>query len=398
VSARREPLLRRLARTSLAQRALRSSPARRLAPQLVAAQRAPADLVSEFAALAELERRGVTPLDTSRPAPGDALRIALVVPSFRRGSGGHTTIANLVRGLERRGHACSIWLDDPLGASGGADAFRTFFGPFDAAVHDDLKAWNGADVAVATGWQTVAPVLMLGGCRARVQLVQDDEPEFYPTSAERLWAERACVLPAITAGTWLAERMRERGLQATPFALGIDHATYRPQPGLPRASDRVLFYARAATPRRAVPLGLLALTELRRRRPATEVLLFGDAAPVAGFTNLGILDPPAVARAYAQASVGLVLSLTNHSLVAQEMVACGLPAVELRTPSTEAAFAGAPIELAPLTATGLADALERLLDDPAERARRAQAGPRWAAERTWDAAAAAVEGGLRAAL
>ena len=89
-----------------------------------------------------------------------------------------------------------------------------------------------------------------------------------------------------------------------------------------------------------------------------------------------------------------MLSLTNHSLVAQEMAACGLPAVELRTPSTEAAFADSPIELAEPTPHALADALERVLDDPAERARRAEAA-RWAAPRTWDAAAAALESGLR---
>ena len=89
-----------------------------------------------------------------------------------------------------------------------------------------------------------------------------------------------------------------------------------------------------------------------------------------------------------------MLSLTNHSLVAPEMLACGLPAVELRGPGTEQAFADAPIELAEPTAHALADALERLLDDPAERARRAEAGVRWAAERTWDAAAAALESGL----
>jgi glycosyltransferase involved in cell wall biosynthesis len=390
--------LKRLAATEQAQRLLRSGLARRLTPQLVAAQRTPVDPAAPYAAWAELERRGPAPLQP-RPS-GEHLHVAFVVPPFRRGSGGHTTISNLVRGLERRGHRCEIWIDDPLGHSGGAVRFREFYGPFNAAVHDDLAGWDGADVAVATGWQTVAPVLMLGGCGARVQLVQDDEPEFYAASAERLWAEQAYVLPAITAGTWLADLMRERGLAATPFDLGIDHATYRPQPNVDRAPDRLLFYARAATPRRAVPLGMLALRELHRRRPRTEIVLFGDAAPLAApfpFTDLGILDPPGVATAYAQAAVGLVLSLTNHSLAAQEMLACGLPAVELRTPSTEAAFGDSPIELVEPAVLALAGALERLLDDPQERARRSQEGVEWTRSRTWDAAAAAVESGLRAA-
>jgi O-antigen biosynthesis protein len=396
--------LRRIVRSAPVRRALRSGPARRLTHQLVTAQRTPEDPVTLNAVWADLERRGPAPLAPSPGAPPDGpLQIAFVVPEFRRGSGGHTTIANLVRGLERRGHACSIWIVDPLGRSGGAAAFREHFGPFAAAVHDDVSGWRGADVAVATGWQTVAPVLLLGGCRARAHLVQDEEPDFYPASAERLWAERAHQfrLPCVTAGTWLAERMRARGAVATPFDLGIDHAVYRPQPAVERARERVLFYARAATPRRAVPLGMLALAELRRRRPGVEIVLYGDPSPVAArfpATHLGILEPAGVARAYAEATVGMVLSLTNHSLAAQEMAACGLPAVELRTPSTEAAFGDSPIVLAEPAALALAGALERLLADPAERRDRSDAGIRWAASRTWEPAAAAVEAGLRAAL
>jgi glycosyltransferase involved in cell wall biosynthesis len=373
-------------------RILRTRPARRLAAELNAAQRALEDPVTQYAAIAALERAGAVPLAPPPPAEG-ALSLGFVVPPFRRGSGGHTTIAHLARALERRGHRCSVWLDDPLGRSGGAAAFQAFFGPL-RDVRNGLAGWRGADVAIATGWQTVATVLRLPGCSARAHLVQDDEPEFYPASAERLWAQQAFVLPALTAGTWLAERMRARGLTATPFELGIDHAVYRSLE-LPRR-PRVLFYARSATPRRAVPLGLLALAELHRRRPAVEIALYGDVpAPAAPFpfTALGILDGPAVARAYAEAAAGLVLSLTNHSLVAQEMAACGLPAVELRTPSTEAAFDDAPIELAEPTAGAIADALERVLDDPG----RSAEGARWAATRTWDAAAAAVEAGLRRA-
>jgi hypothetical protein len=379
--------LKRLAESPLAQRAFRSPFARRLTSQLVAAQREPEDLVTPYRAWAELDAHGPVPLAPRDPA--ERLDVAFVVPAFRRGSGGHTTIANLVRGLEARGHTCSIWIDDPLGSSGGAAGFRAFFGPFGADVHDDLARWPGAGVVVATGWQTVATVLRLPGCGARAHLVQDDEPEFYPASAERLWAERAFQLPTITAGTWLAGRMRARGLAATSFDLGIDHATYRPL-HLPRTPNRVLFYARAATPRRAVPLGLLALAELRSRRDV-ELVLFGDAAPLKGpFRNLGILDATEVAQAYNEASAGLVLSLTNHSLVAQEMAACGLPAVELRTPSTEAAFRDAPIVLADATPQAIADALERQLDAPLR-------APDWAATRTWAAAAAVVERALRAA-
>jgi glycosyltransferase involved in cell wall biosynthesis len=381
----------RLARLARAVGAARAGPA---APS--------ADLAAVAGPLARLAREGPAPLRPPSPSvPEGPLELAVVVPHFRRGSGGHRTISNLVRGLEARGHRCAIVLHDPLGQSGGPAAFEEFFGPFAGPVHASTADVAGADVALATGWQTVAPVLLLEGCGARAYLVQDHEPEFYPASAERLWAAEGYRrgLPCITAGAWLADVMAGYGASASPFDLGIDHDAYRPGPDR-RRDARVLFYARAATPRRAVPLGLLALAELHRRRPEVELALFGDPAPPAAdfpFEHLGVLDDPGLARAYRQATVGVVLSLTNHSLVAQEMVACGLPAVELDGPSTRAAF-GDVVELAPPDPLALAGAIERLLDDPALRARREEAGLRWAAQRTWTRAAGQVEDGLRAAL
>ena len=359
--------------------------------------------------LDEWRRHGATPLHGIQPAADAPLDVAFVVPPFQPGSGGHTTLANLVRGLEARGHACSVWLDDPGGrvddlAQAALD-FAAWFGPFRAAVHADFAAWRGADVAVATGYQSVLRVRTLPDTAARAYLVQDHEPEFFATSAESVHAAESyrLGLHAITAGSWLAEVMRRRyDAPATPFELAVDHALYHPRPEEARREDVVLFYARSATPRRAVPLGLVALRELLRRRPGTEIWLFGaEHAPRLDFpvTNLGVLSGEELARRYAQATVGMCLSLTNWALVPQEMLACGLPCVELATPSVVAAFgADGPVALAEPDPASLTDALERLLGDPAERARRATAGRQLVAERTWTHAAERVEAGLREAL
>ena len=360
--------------------------------------------------LDEWRRQGAAPLRDERPADGAPLTVAFVVPPFQRGSGGHTTIANLVRGLEARGHTCSFWLDDPGGRvddlAAAARDFAAWFGPFRAPVHADFAAWRGADVAVATGYQSVLRVRALADTAARAYLVQDHEPEFFAMSAERLHAAESyrLGLHPITAGAWLARVMEERyGAEATtPFELAVDHAVYHPRPEEPRREDVVLFYARATTPRRAVPLGLVALRELRRRRPQTEVWLFGqEHAPRLDFpvTNLGVLSGEELARAYARATVGMCLSLTNWALVPQEMLACGLPCVELATPSVVAAFGqDGPVALAQPGPASIAATLDRLLSDPAERERRAAAGRTLVAERTWTHAAERVEAGLREAL
>ena len=78
-----------------------------------------------------------------------------------------------------------------------------------------------------------------------------------------------------------------------------------------------------------------------------------------------MLSPTQLAWLYSEATVGLCLSLTNFSLMPKEMLACGLPCVELAGISAESIFgADGPLELASLDPIALADAIERLLVRP----------------------------------
>ena len=369
----------------------------------------PAAVEADYTDIAQWERAGDTPLapGATQAAGAPSLRVAVVVPWLLEGSGGHNTILNLVRQLEARGHELSLWVHDPGGRNGGLDAAGAvgdWFGGMRGPVHVGFDDWHGADVVVATGWQTVHRVLMLPDCKARAYLVQDHEPDFYPESAERQWADQTyrLGLHCITAGRWLRDLVTQNyGATASWFSLGVDTSVYSPR-DVPRADDVVLVYSRSTTPRRAVPLALLALGEVRRRRPDVKVELFGDprgTPRVLEATDRGVLDRDALAEAYSRATVGVVLSLTNYSLIAQEMLACGLPCVEADTPSTRAAFGNdGPVSLAKLTITGVADAVMRLLEDPALRDERRTRGLHLANERTWESAVEDFEGGLREAL
>jgi glycosyltransferase involved in cell wall biosynthesis len=372
--------------------------------------------------LLEALRDGAVPLRsgaTTTPTPTDKLTVAVVIPQFRKGSGGHRTIADLVRGLEAQGHAISLWVADEEGRhEGQSDAdlrelFNRFFGTVSAPVARLPVSADGTirggvpgdvDVLLATGWQTVPAVLRLPGARARAYLVQDHEPEFYATSAEREWATWTYSqgLHCICASPWLAETVEALyGAGASSFDLGVDHEHYVPLP-THRRDDLVLFYARAVTPRRATTLGVLALEELHRRRPEIEIALFGEGRRLATpfpHRHLGVLPPDKLAHAYASSTVGLVLSLTNPSLVPTEMLACGLPVVDVASKAMAATFGDdGPITLAPLHPIGIANAIEGLVDDLLLRAERSRAGTVLASERTWMRAAEQVEVGLRDAL
>ncbi len=348
------------------------------------------------------------------PVPGMAererLRLALVIPSFRRGSGGHNTLLQIFSRLEQRGHLCSVWLYDFTGqhlAEWPAvirSDIREFFAPIEGPVYKGFDQWQGADVAIATGWQTVHPTLMLDQCRARAYIVNDHEPEFYAASTEREMAEDTYRhdLHCIAASPWLRDLLIERyDTSADAFQLGVDHSLYQPRP-VTRKQDTVIYYARHITPRRAVPVGLMALSELHRRRPDLRIVLFGDEGQLESpfpYEHLGVLTPPQLATLYSEATVGLCLSLTNFSLMPKEMLACGLPCVELAGVSAESIFgSNGPLELAALDPQAIADALERLLDDRALWEQRSREGIEFVASHTWEHATDEVEAGLRHAL
>ena len=362
--------------------------------------------------IARALRNGPAPLLAPYPGMADRerLHVAVVVPTFNVGSGGHYIIFQLVERLERMGHMCSVWVHDLFGGqpnSTGATLRRDItesFAPLKAPVFREFDDWYGADVVVATGWQTVYPVLELDGCRARAYLINDHEPEFFPTSVEYEWAERTYGLGlyGIVGSPWLQDLYVNRyGGDAGTFQYGVDEDVYFPRP-IPRRRDTVVAYARVVTPRRAVALAILGLAELRRRRPDVRIVLFGSDRPIDApfdYEDAGVAGHEELSRLFSEATAGLCLSMTNYSLVPREMLACGLPCVELDRPSTRSVFgADGPVMLADFDADAIADGLERLLDDEDEWARRSRLGRDLVRGQSWDASAVQVERELRNAL
>ena len=195
--------------------------------------------------------------------------------------------------------------------------------------------------------------------------------------------------------------LRERyGIDAAFFECGTDLVTYRPGPERNREPATVVVYGRRETERRAVELALAGLLTLRERRPEVRVIAYGSnrkqPAPFQA-DALGVLPPAALASLYQRATVGVCFSLTTHSLVAQEMMASGLPVVELEGDNVSSALGPSGervVQSAPDPAS-IADAVEGLLDDPDGRRAMAVRARQFVEERTWERAGDQVETALR---
>ncbi|HEY0170435.1 MAG TPA: glycosyltransferase family 4 protein [Pyrinomonadaceae bacterium] len=321
--------------------------------------------------------RSAAAAEPARPAS-----VNWVIPNFYGSSGGHRTIFRLTRALEDAGHEVRFHLFGEthyVSDSEATEVMRRHYFPLKAAVHLGVTQMPPSDICVASSWETAYAVRDFDACRRKVYFVQDYEPSFYPASAEMVLAENTYGFgfDCICAGRWLAEKMRGYGNRAESFDLAYDPAVYSPGAG-GYGKNRVVFYARHQTRRRGTELGLLSLALLKRSRPETEVVIFGsDDLPYRlpfDYTPAGLLSEGELAELYRGAAVGLSISLTNYSLVPQEMLACGLPVVEMDMPSVRAAYphGGAALRLAAPNPSAIAGALSEALSLPDAEARRAR--------------------------
>ncbi len=343
-------------------------------------------------------------LEPRPPRDSGPLTVNWVVPPWKIGSGGHTTIFRLVEQLERRGHACAVYMFDPFGRDTrpGHELRQEVserFIPIEAPVFAGLEDFGACDVCFATNWWTAWPVRDLPGCGEKVYLVQDDEPQFYATSAESIFAEETYRMGyrCIAYTPWMAEILRDRyGLESRHFQCGTDLDTYEFAGEDGREPGLIAVYARSETERRAVDLAIAGLMELFERRPGIRVVVFGSNVPPSvpfPSEDWGVRPPRDLAALYRRASAGIVFSLTTHSLVGQEMMASGLPLVELngRNVRSELGEPGERAELVDPRPDAVADALERVLSDRESASAMARRARSFVEERTWERAGDQVE-------
>lgn len=328
-----------------------------------------------------------------RPVTAERPVIAWVMSPPGANSGGHQNIFRFIRFLERSGYEARIYLyatfdDQPPEEVRRRVSSSTSYAEVAASIerYPENGLPEDVDAIMATSWETAYRSLRDESAARRWYFVQDFEPLFYPTSTESQLAENTYRFgfTGFTAGRWLADRLhREFGMHTHPFDFGADPGHYSVQAAGGR--DAVFFYARPGTPRRGFELGAMALDLFARERPDHRIILAGQNLSRLDLpfphTTVGNLPVGQLNAVYNQCAAGLVMSLTNMSLLPLELLAAGVVPVVNDAPNNRMVSDNPFIAFAPPTpralATALVEAVDRADQDLAVRAAQSVADLSW---------------------
>jgi len=345
--------------------------------------------------------------ESPRAVVSERLRTAWIMHPPGESSGGHQHIFRFIAYLEAAGHQATIYLYDSFDRAVEPGRVQQMVAASPSYPHVDatFRMYAGAvdrdaDVIVATGWETAYPAFRDPSLARRAYFVQDFEPGFYPVGSEHTLAENTYRFGfhGITAGDWLATMLaRDYGMRTTSFGFAADTSLYHLTNPAPR--DEVFFYARPVTARRGFELGVMALERLVQLRPEVTIHLAGwDVSeydlqfPHVDHAAMKITQ---LNDLYNRCGVGLVLSLTNLSLLPLELLAAGVIPVLNEGPNNRLVTGNPFIEYSEPTPAALARRMDEVLSR-ADLAEHAQAAAASVGGDGWDASGARFVAALEA--
>jgi glycosyltransferase involved in cell wall biosynthesis len=356
--------------------------------------------------------RGADQVPNRTSSRGGGRRIAWLISPPSRTSGGHHNAFRFMEFAEKAGYRVSVFFYAPqrypkhtVAALKHMMASTVAF-PRLAA---DFEMYNPAaglsgefDAIVASDWQTSYAVARHAGSAKKFYFVQDFEPSFYPVGSDYVLAEDSyrLGLHGLTAGPWLAKKLREDyGMSADHFDFAVNLDVYR-RTETGRRSE-VLFYVRPETPRRGTELGLLALQELHRLQPEITINLVGAdmshrRVPFPHVDH-GSVDLPELNDIYNRCAAGLVLSLTNISLLPLEVMASGVVPIVNDAENTRGLIHGDEVEYVSTKPSEMAERMIDVVDAPDQVGRSARIADAMK-DASWQDAGATFVGNLRDAM
>ena len=248
------------------------------------------------------------------------------------------------------------------------------------------------DAAIATTWQSAYYVDKFNLAVQKFYFMQDYESLFYPAGTNALQANYTYSFgfKGITGGLWLKELFESYGGKAQEYIFSADRNIFYPTSPINESKkvERIFFYGRPSTERRAFELGMAALELISRKYPEIELIIAGldnlDTPPFPCILkgNLSLIETGAL---YRTCDIGIALSATNLSYLPVELMASGCAVVTNSGPQVEwfckkdyNAMVVAP------TSKSILDAVSVLIEDSTTRNQLIKHGLQTIEKNTWE--------------
>ena len=317
------------------------------------------------------------------------MRAAWVLPSLIEGSGGHRTILQNVQYLIRKGYECDVYVEDKGEVKNSEELRRqaeTLFGKHDCRFILGYDIQGEYDIIFATAWFTAKVVRDCNSKAVKAYFIQDFEALFYPMGDGYILAcnSYGYGLKPVTIGRWLSHKMQtEYRTPSRYFDFCADRRIYRPLQDA-KKEHAICFVYQPDKPRRCSVLGIEALGIVKFLRPDVKIYLYGSN--IKGnvwfeHENLGIIPLEKCNALYNKCEVGLCISSSNPSRIPFEMMAAGLPVVDLYMENNFYDMPNEGVRLAHTTPESIAQALIEILDHPEKAAEMSEAGKRYMADK-----------------
>lgn len=295
-------------------------------------------------------------------------KIAWFLPEVIKGSGGHRTIIQNANALVKAGYSCDLYFDEDYYSTSESmkKNLIEYFGECLCNVYIGSVLRDNYDLVFGTHAILTADYVKDCNCKNKAYFIQDFEPWFMPMGELYLSMERTYNynFKGVSIGRWLAHKIStEYNTNMKYFNFCADLNVYKPLDNIER-EDAVCFIYQPEKPRRCPNLGIQALKLVKKLRPEIKIYLYGSTADCnIECENLHIINIEKCNELYNKCRVGLCISSSNPSRIPFEMMASGLPVVDVYRENNLYDMPDEGVLLAESTPEALATAIIKIYDD-----------------------------------
>lgn len=299
-----------------------------------------------------------------------AKKIAWIIPHPIKGSGGIRTMVQNANFLVSKGFEVDLYVEENYADTSEIVKRRIieFYGKCDCGVYLGIELRKNYDLVFATySYLTPDYVYYMKDVKHKAYFIQDFEPWFEPMGGMYLQMERTYRygLQGISIGNWLTHKLsNEFNTPMTSFPFCADLNVYKKIDV--EKENAICFIHQPEKPRRCSALGMKALKLVKALRPDVKIYIYGsDEAVNYDFEveNLKIININKCNELYNKCKVGLCISSSNPSRIPFEMMAAGLPVVDLYRENNLYDIPEDGVLLAESTPEAIATAIIKILDD-----------------------------------